>query len=232
MISSKTILIVEDEGAIADNVIYSLEAEGFKCEWLSLACEAITRIKGGGVDLVILDVGLPDVNGFEACKEIRAFSRVPIIFLTARSSEIDRVVGLEIGADDYVTKPFSTRELSARVKARLRQHEIVPVLMPTKLNSNKQFYIDDSRKTICFLGTELHLTAYEYGVLQHLLSDPERVFSREQLMSCVRDMPEVALERSIDTHIKSLRSKMKEVDSSLGPIKTHRGLGYSIYVGE
>ena len=115
-----TVLIVEDEAAIADTLVYALQAEGFTTRWATLAGEALTLLEREAFDLAILDVGLPDISGFEACKRLRRFSDVPVMFLTARNDEIDRVVGLEIGADDYVVKPFSPREVAARVKAILK----------------------------------------------------------------------------------------------------------------
>ena len=115
------ILIVEDESSIADTLVFALQADGQQCIWLQLARDAVAQVQRQPVDLIILDVGLPDINGFEACKLIRQHSNVPILFLTARDSEIDRIVGLEIGADDYVTKPFSPREVAARVRAILKR---------------------------------------------------------------------------------------------------------------
>ena len=115
------VLVFEDEPSIADNIVYALETEGVEASWCATAGEGLARLEGGGIDLVILDVGLPDRTGFDVCREIRQTSRIPIIFLTARTSEIDRVLGLELGGDDYVTKPFSPRELCARVKAVLRR---------------------------------------------------------------------------------------------------------------
>ncbi len=221
------ILVVEDESSIADNVLISLKSEGFRCKHVSLAQDAVDVVKSDAVSLIVLDVGLPDFTGFEACKEIRKFSRVPIIFLTARGEEIDRVVGLEIGADDYMTKPFSPRELVARVKLRLRDFEQVESTDKDS-ESNDEFMIDETRKTITFQGVVLELTVFEFGILKALLGQPERVFSREQLIASVRDMPEVVLARAVDNHIKTLRAKLKDIDNSDSPIKTHRGLGYSI----
>jgi two-component system catabolic regulation response regulator CreB len=124
------ILIVEDEAAIADTLIYGLQSEGFSTQWLTLAGDALMLQQQTPADLWILDVGLPDMTGFEACKRLRRFSEVPVLFLTARNAEIDRVVGLEIGADDYVTKPFSPREVAARVKAILKRVQARPVEAP------------------------------------------------------------------------------------------------------
>ena len=215
-----TILLIEDEAAIADNVIYALKTEGMSIEWMSLGREGLSRLREGGIDLVILDVGLPDSNGFELCKSIRQFSGLPIIFLTARAEEIDRIVGLEIGGDDYVTKPFSPRELAARVKARLRRHA-------QEAPGERGFVIDNPRARIAFDGVWLDLTLYEYKILQLLLSHPERVYSRAQIMDGAWDEPDASFDRAVDTHIKTLRAKLRAVSSG-DPIKTHRGMGYSV----
>ena len=218
------ILLVEDESAIADTVIYALETEGFQTTWQALGQAALKELQQcNNYDLMVLDVGLPDGNGFDLCKQIRQFSDIPIIFLTARSEEIDRVVGLEIGADDYITKPFSPRELSARVKVILKR-----VQPKTTSQQDKEFVIDLKRSAIFYYGQKLDLTRYEYLILKMLLQQPERVFSREQIMNNVWAEPETSLERVVDTHIKALRSKLKNNKGDANPIKTHRGLGYSI----
>lgn len=220
------ILIVEDESAIADNLLYALQTEGFEAVWHRLGREAVDRIKDEPVDLVILDVGLPDMSGFEVCKHIRRFSQVPILFLTARTEEIDRIVGLEIGGDDYVAKPFSPREIVARVKAILKrtQHSAAP----DKPAAKTAFVCDEMRACVHYYGRRLELTRYEYMILKTLLRHPERVYSREQLMRQAWDSPESSLERAVDTHIKSLRAKLREVHNADDPIRTHRGMGYSI----
>ena len=218
------ILVVEDESSIADTIRYALETEHFAVEWKTLGNDAIAHLKQHAVHLVILDVGLPDINGFEVCKTIRTFSDVPIIFLTARKEEIDRVVGLEIGADDYVIKPFSPRELVARVKVILKrqQHSAVEPILHT------DFHVDEQKARITYHDTLLDLTRYEYRLLKLLLSQPERIFSREQLMDHVWDAPESAMDRTVDAHIKTLRAKLRAIDGKHELIKTHRGMGYSI----
>jgi len=216
------ILLIEDEAAIADNVVYALETEGFRVEWKSLGQEGLASVKEKGPDLLILDVGLPDGNGFELCKQIRAFSEVPIIFLTARAEEIDRIVGLEIGADDYVTKPFSPRELAARVKVILKRSG-----SNGSQTSDDSFEIDNERSAISFRGQRLDLTRYEYLVFKLLLNRPQRIFSRSEIMDQVWDEPETSFDRAVDTHIKTLRSKLREVCEGKDAIKTHRGMGYS-----
>ena len=224
------ILIVEDEAAIADTLIYALQDEGFATTWLSLAGEALERLAREPFDLVVLDVGLPDISGFEACKRLRRFSEVPVIFLTARDAEVDRVVGLEIGADDYVVKPFSPREVAARVKAILKRvgpRSAPPWAVEPLPGSAGAFAVDALRYQIHFHGQLLGLTRHEFRLLQTLLAQPERVFSREQLLDALGVASEVGYERTIDSHIKSLRAKLRQVAADREPIQTHRGLGYS-----
>lgn len=226
--SLQKILLVEDESSIADTVIYALETEGFKVKWHTLGQDALANLQQtDDYALIVLDVGLPDINGFDLCKEIRRFSDIPIIFLTARNEEIDRIVGLEIGADDYVTKPFSPRELSARIKVILKRvnHSSQPA--PIQL-SDTIFIVDQQRALISYLAQPLDLTRYEFLILKKLLQQPERVFTREQIISEVWTEPHASMDRAVDTHIKTLRQKLKQVNNDSAPIKTHRGLGYSI----
>ncbi len=215
------ILLIEDESAIADNVIYALQTEGFQVVWFQLGLDGLQRLREGGIDLVVLDVGLPDANGFELCKAMRSFSEVPIIFLTARSDEIDRIVGLEIGGDDYVTKPFSPRELAARIKVILKRRVAIP------RSQDKGFVVDSTRSRISLDGHWLELTRYEFLILRLLLSQPERIFSRAQIMDRVWDEPEASFDRAVDTHIKILRAKLRALCNE-ELIRTHRGMGYSL----
>ncbi|MDN5513913.1 MAG: two-component system response regulator CreB [Pseudomonas sp.] len=218
------ILIVEDEAAIADTLVYALQAEGFVTQWTSLGGEALTLLENGTFDLTILDVGLPDISGFDVCKRLRRFSEVPVIFLTARSEEIDRVVGLEIGADDYVVKPFSPREVAARVKAILKR--VAPREAPAA-SAPSTFQIDDAAFRIHYHGQALSLTRHEFRLLRTLLGQPRRVYSREQLLDALGVASEAGYERNIDSHIKSVRAKLRAIAPSEEPIQTHRGLGYS-----
>ncbi|AZF13059.1 Response regulator CreB of two-component signal transduction system CreBC [Pseudomonas sp. R2-37-08W] len=213
------ILIVEDEAAIADTLIFALQGEGFSTTWLSLGQAALEHQRQTPADLIILDIGLPDISGFETCKRLRRFSEVPVMFLSARDGEIDRVVGLEIGADDYVVKPFSPREVAARVRAILKR--VGPNAAPAV------FQVDLERMQIHYRSQALSLTRHEFRLLQSLLEQPERVFSREQLMDAVGVPADAGYERNIDSHIKSLRSKLRSVAADAEPIQTHRGLGYS-----
>ncbi|MGV2835216.1 two-component system response regulator CreB [Pseudomonas shirazensis] len=217
------ILIVEDESAIADTLIYALQADGHSTEWVSLGSAAVERQRLLPADLVILDIGLPDISGFETCRQLRRFSEVPVMFLSARDAEIDRVLGLEIGADDYVVKPFSPRELAARVRAilkRMAPRSETPAVATL-------FQVDTLRMQIVYRGFSLALTRHEFRLLQCLLEQPQRVFSREQLLDALGVAGDAGYERTIDSHIKSLRAKLRQVAAVAEPIQTHRGLGYS-----
>ncbi len=223
------ILVVEDESSIADNIVYALSTEGFEPKWCATGGQALSELAKTAYNLIILDVGLPDVNGFELAKQILSASVVPIIFVTARSDEIDRVVGLELGADDYVVKPFSPRELSARVKAVLRRGEKNANLQPSiSPNKHAWFEIDELRVQIKYRQIPLELSRTEYRLLCMLVNSPGRVYSREQLMEHAWEHGGVSLERTVDTHIKTLRQKLKAVSDEVDPIVTHRGMGYSL----
>lgn len=222
------ILIVEDEAAIADTLIYALQSEGFTTTWLALGQACLDSVRQAEPDLLILDVGLPDISGFEVCKQLRRFCEVPVIFLTARDGEIDRVVGLEIGADDYVVKPFSPREVAARVKAILKRVAPREVTPNATLLRYQSFELDSQRDQVHYFGQSLSLTRHEFKLLSVLLEQPERVFSREQLLDGLGIAADAGYERNIDSHIKSLRAKLRLVNATQDPIQTHRGLGYSL----
>jgi len=224
------VLVVEDEQTIAETILFAFESNGFEAKWVSLGGEGLKLLKAEDFDLVILDVGLPDILGFELCKSIRQFSAIPIIFLTARKEEIDRVVGLEIGADDYVLKPFSPRELVARAKAVLRRTQKSSKVVNDNNNDGEAFEIHDLKKRVSYKGQFLELSKYEYGILCTFLSQTQRVFSRDQLMDAVWDDPAASFDRTVDSHIKSLRQKLKTIEPQKDFIKTHRGLGYSFEI--
>lgn len=221
------ILIVEDEAAIADTLVFALQGEGFTTTWIELGGVALDFLHKNAVDLLILDVGLADINGFEVCRRLRRFSELPVIFLTARGDEIDRVVGLEIGADDYVVKPFSPREVAARVKSILKRVGGMATPIAESLQTNNYFQIDSARLQIRYRNAPLNLTRHEFHLLQSLLAQPERVFSREQLLQAIGIAADAGYERNIDSHIKSLRAKLRELAPDAEPIQTHRGFGYS-----
>lgn len=225
------ILLVEDEPAIAEVVAFALTSEGFQVVWRTLAREAEAELATAPHDLVILDLGLPDGSGLELLKRLRRQSDLPVLILSARNAELDRVLGLELGADDYVTKPFSPRELAARIKAILKRIARPAAVAPTAPPAPPcAFAIDEVRAVIRFCERPLELTRTEFLILKTLLAQPERVFSRAQLMEQVWTDPAASFERAVDTHIKTLRAKLREIDPTLDPIRTHRGLGYSVQI--
>mgnify|MGYP003601787053 FL=1 len=236
---SKTVLIVEDEQAIADSIAYALRTDGFTPRHVTLGEQALAVLRSEAApQLVVLDIGLPDMSGLEVCRRLRQFSEVPVIFLTARSDEIDRIVGLEIGADDYVTKPFSPRELVARIRVILRRAGAAPALRETGMTiadavtaaapAPARFELRALEAKVLFHGQPLDLTRYEYLLLKTLLEHPGHVLSRAQLMQRVWSGAPDTLDRTVDAHVKSLRAKLRAVDAQTDPIHTHRGLGYSL----
>ena len=228
MAAPPRILVIEDETAIADALVYALRTEGFSPEWRATGREGLAEWEKGGFDFVILDVGLPDMSGFDLCRELRKQTMVPVLFLTARNSEIDRVVGLELGGDDYVTKPFSPREVTARVRAILRRTNTVPPKQCHLIGDT--FTLDEERKTVRFCGVALELTRYEYRLLAVLLARPGRVYSRDELMTQAWEDPGASMDRTVDAHIKTLRTKLRVIAPEGDPIQTHRGEGYSVRI--
>ena len=218
------ILIVDDEPAISDNIQFVLESEGLETVRVATGLAATPIIDEDTIDLIILDIGLPDINGLDLLKEIRRTRATPVILLTARTAEIDRVLGLEIGADDYIAKPFSPRELAARVKAVLRRCQRTAASKSTV----EAFAVNTSKRAIAFFGMPLELSKYEYEILRRFIERKGHVFSREQLMNLVWEQPETSLDRTIDAHIKNIRAKLRAVRPDIEPIVTHRGSGYSL----
>lgn len=215
------ILLLEDEQAIADTLLYALRSEGFEVEHWRLVSDALAAFQRRPPALAILDVGLPDGNGFDVCRVMRRTSDLPIVFLTARAEEIDRVLGLEIGADDYVSKPFSPREVCARVRAILRRSA-------GSVQPSTVLFLDEAAQRIHGANGPLPLTRYEYRLLATLLRRPQRIFSRSELMRLVwDDAPETA-DRTVDAHVKLLRAKLREAGLAGDLIQTHRHMGYSL----
>jgi len=229
------VLIIEDEPAIADTLVYALETERFRVRHALTGRDGMAMLAENPPDCVILDIGLPDGSGFDFCREIRAASSVPILFLTARDSEIDRVLGLEIGGDDYVTKPFSPREVVARVRAILRRvgnhHDDAAAPESPAAAGGSALRHDPAAMRISFNGNPLDLTAHEYKLLLVLLSSPGRVFTRDQLLEHAWEDPGAVTDRTVDAHIKSIRAKLRAI-APVGAdlIRTRRGLGYSLRV--
>ena len=225
------ILIVEDEPGIADTLQYALRTDGFEPAWCATGEEALRHIAAAAPALVILDVGLPDASGFEIFKRIRATSEVPVVFLTARSDEIDRVVGLELGADDYIAKPFSPRELVARVRSVLRRSarsDTTATAAGAASAAAGPIVVDEGRMQVRYYGRALELSRYEFGLLKTLASRPGHVFTREALLDRVWGDDSDSMDRTVDAHVKTLRAKMKAIAPGHEPIRTLRGSGYAL----
>ncbi len=219
------LLLLEDDPAIAKTVVFALQREGYAVEHCSLLRDARAQVQAKDWDALILDVGLPDGNGLDLCREVRASGHLPILMLSARGEELDRVLGLELGADDYMAKPFSPRELVARVRALLRRSTALP-MSTSRLGPT--FELDSPGQRISLQGCALDLTRREYGLLAKLLEAAGRIQSREALLNAVWGQDADSTDRTVDTHIKTLRAKLRLVDASRDYISTHRGMGYSI----
>ena len=224
------ILLVEDEPAIADTLLYALGTECFEVSHALAGGRALELFAEKPFDFAILDIGLPDMTGLDVCRVLREKSSVPVLFLTARDGEMDRVLGLELGGDDYVTKPFSPREIVARVRAILRRSGQAQEAQPTISGhsvSEVHLHHDESTMRIHCHGSALDLTAHEYRLLLVLLKKPGRVFTRDQLLDHAWQDPGAVTDRTIDAHIRSIRSKLRGVRPGAEDyIQTRRGLGY------
>jgi len=220
------VLVVEDDPRISDVLEYALKAEGHDVQKAQRGREAIEIAQRSAPALIVLDVGLPDIDGFEVCRSVRKFSDVPVIFLTSRSDEIDRVVGLEIGGDDYVVKPFSPRELLARIKAITRRRDrAVPAAAGTPAESELRYgpiTIDSEKFRVRSGNREIVLTAQDFKLLELLVRHPGRVFTRAQVLNRAWGDGGLVTDRTIDVHVKSLRKKFGKLDF----IETVRGIGY------
>lgn len=218
------LLVVEDDPRICDVLDYALKADGYSVRLTHRGREAVELVRELQPALIILDVGLPDIDGFEVCRLVRTFSECPIIFLTSRTDEINRVVGLEIGGDDYVLKPFSTRELLARMKAiRRRNQPPKPVATASAGTLNYGPLAIDRQKFRARCGArEVPLTAQEFRLVELLVKSPGRVFTRDQLLDLAWDDGGIVTDRAIDAHVKTLRKKFGDFDF----IETVRGVGY------
>jgi two-component system response regulator RegX3 len=221
------ILLVDDEEAIRDAVGYALRGEGFAVEEAADGEAALQRAAAGGFDLVILDVMLPGLSGFESCRRIRADSDVPILILTARASEGDRVLGLESGADDYVAKPFSMAELLSRVRAILRRRHL-DLRSPLPVRHIGDIEIDLARHRVRVGGEPAALTPSEFAVLALLAQEPGRVFTRREIMRHLWQSEHVGEERVCDAHVSNLRHKIERDPTSPERVVTVRGVGYAL----
>jgi DNA-binding response OmpR family regulator len=223
-----TVLVVEDEPKIRDLVRSYLEREGLQVLTTGSGAEAIGLAESAGPDLIVLDLRLPDVPGEEVAREVRRSSQVPILMLTAKSAEEDRIRGLEIGADDYVTKPFSPRELTLRVQAILRRGRGDREAGGRRSFGGGELVIDEARREVVVRGRPVELTPTEWGVLTTLSSVPGRVYSRYELINRVRGYEFEGYERTIDSHVKNLRRKVEKEPGSPTIVATVLGAGYRL----
>ena len=222
----KTILVVEDEKAIADILIFNLQREGYQTLEANDGQEGLRLALEGEPDLILLDVMLPGIDGFEVCRQVRKTSQVPILMLTAREEEADKVLGLELGADDYITKPFSMRELMARVKANIRRVSVQQVAEEPPKESSGKLVIAADRGAVYKDGKALDLSVREFDILTFLASAPGKVFSREQLMENVWGYDYYGDLRAVDVAIRRLREKLEDEPAQPRYIITKRGFGY------
>ena len=223
-----TILVVEDETKIRDLLRSYLEREGFHVLTTASGAEAMTMAAGGSPDLIVLDLRLPDVPGEEVAREVRRSSAVPILMLTAKSSEADRILGLEVGADDYVTKPFSPRELVLRIRAILRRGSADAEESSTRTFGGGELAIVEDRREVFVRGEPVDLTPTEWGLLIALSTVPGRVYSRSELINRVRGYEFDGYERTVDSHIKNLRQKIERAPASPEIVVTVLGAGYRL----
>ena len=220
------VLVVEDEESYSDALAYMLRKEGFEVALAATGPDALTEFERGGADIVLLDLMLPGISGTEVCRRIRQTSNVPVIMVTAKDAEVDKVVGLELGADDYVTKPYSPRELVARIRAVLRRG-VEPDLAPVTLEVGS-VRMDVERHIVTLDGAEVRLPLKEFELLEMFLRNPGRVLTRGQLIDRVWGSDYVGDTKTLDVHVKRLRAKLESNPADPRLLTTVRGLGYKL----
>jgi two-component system OmpR family response regulator len=228
------VLIVDDDAHIRNVVRFALQKEGFRTDEAADGRQALLRVAAQPPDLVVLDIMMPEMDGTEVCRQLRAHSRLPIIFLSSRDEEIDRILGLELGGDDYVSKPFSPRELCARVRAVLRRARPVAAAPANgqarvpKLLARGPLVLDLDAHKVTWDGREIVLTVTEFGIVRTLLRYPGKVFGRDELMTGAYDESTVVSDRTIDSHVRRVRQKLAQVGAD--PIRTVVGVGYRLVI--
>ena len=219
----KSILIVEDEKKLANILLEYLNKDGFHTKHIASGSKVLPWVKKNNPDLILLYLMLPEMNGKQICQEIRTFSSLPIIMVTAMVEEIDRLIGLELGADDYICKPFSPKEVIARVKAVLRRSDPDYI----KESQSSGFQVNPDHYSITLSGKKLELTPVEFRLMSMFIEYPNRVYNRDQILNKVFDDGRIVLDRTVDTHIKNLRQKLKAVNPKSDYIRSIYGIGYS-----
>ncbi len=226
---NNTILIVDDDPHIREVISFALENAGMSIELANNGLVALENFQKSPADLIVLDINMPEMDGLELCREIRKFSEVPILFLSSRDDEIDRILGLEIGGDDYVTKPFSPRELVARVKAILKRTQTKPAVTEPESHVITRGYLslDEEQHKICWKDVQVALTATEFAILSQFIHYPNKVFSRDVIMTNAYKFNIHVSDRTIDSHIRHIRQKFTDSGCE-SIIETLHGVGYKL----
>lgn len=222
---SKRVLVVDDEKLIVKGIRFSLEQDGMEVDCAYDGEEALQKIKDNEYDIVLLDVMLPKLNGFEVCQQVREFSSVPVVMLTAKGEDMDKILGLEYGADDYITKPFNILEVKARIKAIIRRTAPKPK-EKAKIIESGDMRLDCEGRRVYVAGREINLTAKEFEVLELLILNPNKVYSRENLLKLIWGVDYPGDVRTVDVHIRRLREKIEENPSEPRFVHTKWGVGY------
>lgn len=222
---SKRVLVVDDEKLIVKGIRFSLEQDGMEVDCAYDGEEALQKIKDNEYDIVLLDVMLPRLNGFEVCQQVREFSSVPVVMLTAKGEDMDKILGLEYGADDYITKPFNILEVKARIKAIIRRTAPKPK-EKAKIIESGDMRLDCEGRRVYVAGREINLTAKEFEVLELLILNPNKVYSRENLLKLIWGVDYPGDVRTVDVHIRRLREKIEENPSEPRFVHTKWGVGY------
>ena len=228
------VLIVDDEKLIVKGLKFSLEQDGLEVDCAYDGEEGLNKIKEGGYDLVLLDLMLPKMNGYEVCQEVRGFSNIPIIMLTAKSEDMDKILGIEYGADDYITKPFNVLEVKARVKAIMRRVEYKSSHEPARpameenrdMLTHSDIRLDLAGRRAYIAGTEVNLTAREFDLLELFVKHPNQVYTRDKLLELVWGTDYPGDGRTVDVHIRRLREKIEKDPGEPAYVKTKWGVGY------
>jgi two-component system OmpR family response regulator len=234
VVTAPLVLIVDDDAHIRNVVRFALQKEGFRTDEAADGRQALARIEAQPPDLVVLDIMMPEMDGTEVCRTLRVRSRLPIIFLSSRDEEIDRILGLELGGDDYVSKPFSPRELVARVRAVLRRREPAPdgdarpADRAPRVLARGPLVLDLDAHQVSWAGKPIVLTVTEFGIVRTLLGYPGKVWSRDELMTGAYDESTVVSDRTIDSHVRRVRQKLAQVGAD--PIRTVVGVGYQLVI--
>jgi two-component system OmpR family response regulator len=225
---ARRILVADDDPHIRDVICFALEKAGMATDAVADGAAALRRFDQKPADLIVLDVGMPEMDGLEVCRQLRRKSNVPILFLSARDEEIDRILGLEMGGDDYVTKPFSPRELVARVNVILRRARPGPVESPApELLTHGRLAVDPARRSVSFDGREIELTPIEFAIVRSLATRPAHVLTRNQLMDGSHAANIHVSDRTVDSHIRNIRAKFAAVGCA-DAIETVHGVGFRL----